>query len=154
VYVFDTSALIGAWVRMYPPDIIPALWDRIDELGAAGQLTVPEEVLRELEAQEDDLHAWVKSRADFLVSPTDRAVLLEARAVLQDHPELTKTGTGRGLADPFVIAMAHVKAFTVVTEERGGSAAKPRIPYVCQQRQVRCMSVLEVIRQQSWTFRN
>ncbi|GAB3888761.1 DUF4411 family protein [Terrabacter terrigena] len=152
VYVWDTSALIGAWVRAYPPDVFPALWDQIDALGAAGRLMVPEEVLEELAERDDALHGWVKTRQSTLVVPTSRAVMLEARDVLADHAELTKTGTGRGKADPFVIATARMNGCAVVTEERGGSQQKPRIPYVCQQRGVPVHSVLEVIRAEGWTF--
>jgi|SRR5579863_3995079 len=151
-YVFDTSSLIGAWVRMYPPDSFPVVWDRIDELATAGNLLVPEEVLEELRAQDDDLLDWVKERSDSIVVPTNRAVMLEARAVLTDHEGLTKTGTGRGRADPFVIALARLSDCPVVTQEQGGSASKPRIPFVCRRRGIPCMSMLDVIRSEGWRF--
>lgn len=151
-YVWDTSALIGAWVRSYPPDVFPALWEQVDLLGKSGRMVVPEEVLDELSERDDDLHAWVKTRQSSLVESTSRAVMLEARAVLLDHPELTKAGTGRGRADPFVIAAAQLRGCTVVTEEQGGSQRKPRIPFACRQRGVPVHSVLEVIRAEGWTF--
>ncbi len=151
-YVFDTSSLIGAWVRTYPPDSFPVVWDRMDGLAAAGNLLVPEEVFEELRAQDDDLLAWVKARSDAIVVPTSRAVMLEARAVLADHEGLTKTGTGRGKADPFVIALARLRDCPVVTQEQGGSASKPRIPFVCKGRGIPCMSMLEVIRSEGWRF--
>ena len=151
-YVFDTSSLIGAWVRTYPPDSFPVVWDRMDGLATAGNLLVPEEVYEELKSQDDDLLAWVKERLAAVVVPTTRAVMLEARAVLADHEGLTKTGTGRGKADPFVIALARLRGFPVVTQEQGGSAAKPRIPFVCAARGVACMSMLEVIRAEGWRF--
>jgi Domain of unknown function (DUF4411) len=152
MYVFDTSSLIGAWVRTYPPDTFPVVWDRMDGLAAEGRLQVPEEVYEELRAQDDDLLEWVKARADIVVVPTSRAVMLEARAVLADHEGLTKTGTGRGRADPFVIALAGLQSCPVVTQEQGGSDSKPRIPYVCSRRGVACMSMLDVIRAEGWRF--
>jgi len=79
-------------------------------------------------------------------------MMLEARAVLVDHPHLTKTGTGRGKADPFVIALASLRDLPVVTQEQGGSASKPRIPYVCGEWGVDCMSALDVIRTEGWRF--
>ena len=90
--------------------------------------------------------------ADIVVVPTSRAVMLEARAVLADHEGLTKTGTGRGRADPFVIALAGLQSCPVVTQEQGGSDSKPRIPYVCSRRGVACMSMLDVIRAEGWRF--
>lgn len=151
-YVFDTSALIGAWVRAYPPDSFPVVWDRMDGLATSGQLLVPEEVYEELHAQDDALLAWVKDRSSAIVVPTSRAVMLEARAVLADHEGLTKAGTGRGKADPFVIALARLQTCPVVTQEQGGTAAKPRIPFVCKGRSIPCMTMLDVIRSEKWKF--
>ncbi len=124
----------------------------MDGLAAAGNLLVPEEVYEELKAQDDDLLAWVKQRSSVIVVPTGRAVMLEARAVLADHEGLTKAGTGRGMADPFVIALARLKGCPVVTQEQGGSANKPRIPFVCRRREISCLSMLEVIRREGWKF--
>lgn len=151
-YVVDTSSFIGAWVRTYPPLVFPGLWDRVDRLIEAGRLVTPEECVEELAAQDDDLHKWVKARADKLVVPTTRAVMVEARSVLAAHPFLTKSGTGRGKADPFVIALAVIRGDTVVTQERGGSSDKPRIPYVCLDRGVNCIAMLDVITAEGWRF--
>ncbi len=127
-YVFDTSSLIGAWVRSYPPDAFPHFWENLDVLARSGALLAPEEVLEELKSQDDDLLAWVKDRAEYIIVPTSRAVMLEARAVLLDHAELTKTGTGRGRADPFVIALATLKECPVVTQEQGALPANHGSP--------------------------
>ncbi len=151
-YVFDTSALIGAWVRSYPPDAFPQLWNHLDALATGGRLFVPEQVLEELMAQEDDLLDWVKRRANAIVVPTTRDIMLAAREVLSDHPNLAKPGTGRGKADPFVIALAAIRSLPVVTQEQGGSASKPRIPYVCRGMRIGCMTMLDVIRAEGWRF--
>lgn len=152
-YVMDTSALIGAWVRTYPPDIMPGLWEHLDEMAATGDVVAPEEVLFELKDRDDDLYAWVKKRADSIVIPTSREVMLSARDVLNSYPALTKSGTGRGRADPFVIALASSFDCTLVTHEQGGSERKPRIPWVCDQLGISHCAMLDVIREQSMTFR-
>lgn len=151
-YVIDTSGLIGAWQRTYPPEVFPALWDNLEVLGETGQLLVPEEVHRELKRQSDDLYDWVEQRKAQIVVPTDRAVLVTVRAILADHPRLTMPGTGRGLADPFVIAQAELRRCPLITEERGGAVDKPRIPYVCSVRGVESMGMLSLIRREGWTF--
>ncbi|MGL4339394.1 MAG: DUF4411 family protein [Rhodoglobus sp.] len=151
-YVWDTSALVGAWVRHYPPDVVPGLWKRMEEFARSGRMTVPEEVLEELAEKDDELHTWVKKRKETLVTPTTGDVMLAARAVLQDHPGLTKTGTGRGKADPFVIATAARYGLIMVTEEQGGSETKPRIPFVCKTRSVEAQSVIDFLRAEKWTF--
>lgn len=153
-YSIDTSALIHGWVRAYPPDVIPALWDRLDGLIAEGRLLASREVLYELERKADDLHAWCKEREAMFVE-IDDAIQVHMATVMGKYPKLVDTAKGKSGADPFVIAlaMAHNPVLTVVTEEKGGSASSPRIPYVCQQEDLRCISLLQLIREQEWTFR-
>ena len=78
--------------------------------------------------------------------------MLEARTLLAEHPMLTKVGTGRSAADPFVIAGAALESCSLVTQEKGGTPSKPRIPLVCAGRGIYCMTRLEVIRSEGWSF--
>ena len=151
-YVLDTSALIGAWVRTYPPASFPNFWDHLDATAQQGRIVVPEEVVTELKAKQDELLTWVRDREEWLKAPTTRAVMDKTRAVLERHPGLTQPSTGRGRADPFVIATAWELGMTVVTEERGGSDAKPKIPSVCKLLGIDCLSVVDLIRREGWTF--
>jgi len=48
-YSVDTSALLDAWVRYYPPDVFDTLWSRLDGLVVRGHLLAIDEVQRELE---------------------------------------------------------------------------------------------------------
>lgn len=150
-YCFDTSAFLECWTRYYPPDIFPGLWDKLSDLAAYKQIVAPEEVRRELEKQEDDLTLWVQQRPHIFV-PLDSAVQTSVREVLARHPFLVKATSNRNQADPFVIAVARAQGLTVVTEEKGGTPTKPKIPSVCQDFNVRCVGVVQFIRDQGWTF--
>ncbi|MCH7987901.1 MAG: DUF4411 family protein [Planctomycetes bacterium] len=67
-YSIDTSALVHAYQRSYPPDILPDLWEtKFDELIEAGQLFAAFDVLEELERKHDDLFAWAKERPAMFV---------------------------------------------------------------------------------------
>jgi Domain of unknown function (DUF4411) len=153
-YSIDTSALIHGWVRAYPPDVMPALWDRLDRLIADGRLLASKEVLLELEKKADDLHNWCKER-DAMFVEIDDAIQIHMATVMGTYPKLVDTAKGKSGADPFVVAlaMAHNPTLTVVTEEKGGSAGSPKIPYVCQQEDIRFISLLQFIREEGWTFR-
>ncbi len=72
-----------------------------------------------------------RPRSGRIIQPTSRALMLEARTLLAEHPMLTKAGTGRSAADPFVIAGAALESCSLVTQEKGGTPSKPRIPLVC-----------------------
>jgi hypothetical protein len=50
------------------------------------------------------------------------------------------------------VALARVRSLVVVSEEKGGSPSRPRIPMVCEYFQVPCMDVVSFIRDRGWTF--
>jgi hypothetical protein len=71
-YCIDTSAILDGWVRYYPIDSFPGLWMNLDELIDAGRLVTSDEVLRELEAKEDEALKWAKGRPKLFV-PLDES---------------------------------------------------------------------------------
>ena len=150
-YCFDTSALIECWSRSYPPDVFPGLWVKLDELVTHQEVLCPDEVRVELARQEDDLAKWINARQHLFV-PLDDSIQRATSEVLARHPLLMKATKNRNGADPFVIATARVKNLTVVTEEKGGTNTKPKIPSVCAALNVPCVNVLSFLRDQGWSF--
>lgn len=150
-YCFDTSALLQCWARYYPIDVFPGLWDRLATMIEDGEIQSPDEVGREIAKKDDGLNEWVKEHAQLLV-PLDDETQRATAEVLGAFPELVKELSGRNQADPFVVALARVRSVTVVSEEKGGSQARPRIPMVCEHFEVRCMDVVSFIRDRGWTF--
>jgi hypothetical protein len=149
-YSFDTSALIEAWNRHYPPDVFDAVWAHLDKLIDHKKLQAIDEVRRELEDQGDELWTWAKARKKMFV-PLDSSVQRRAARILRDFPALAKPGHTRRDADPFVIALAAENGLTVVTYEQS-KPTKPRIPDVCRSLEISCFSLVEVFRQEGWTF--
>lgn len=72
--------------------------------------------------------------------------------VLEAFPRLVGTLKSRNRADAFVIALAKVEGLAVVTEERGGTPDRPRIPLICEHFKVPCINTLEFIRETGLTF--
>jgi len=152
-YSIDTSAFLDGWVRYYPPDTFPGLWLRIEELIEEGHLRATEEVLHELEKKHDDVYAWAKERKDALSVPIDDRIQPAVSAILEDFEKLLDTRKNRSAADPFVIALAQIEGCTVVTGEgTTGSLNRPNIPDVCSGLGVPCISLLQLIRREGWTF--
>ncbi len=115
-YCIDTSSLIEAWVRHYPQDVFPAVWLKLEELIAEGRFCAPEEVRTEIERKEDGLAKWTKRHKSLFV-PLDQAQIAAVQQVLRTFPLLVDSSKNRSGGDPFVIALAKLKSYTVVTQE-------------------------------------
>ncbi|MEN3370303.1 MAG: hypothetical protein V7609_2446 [Verrucomicrobiota bacterium] len=150
-FCVDSSGWLDGWTRNYPRDVFQTLWQRIEELIAAGEVITSEEVYVELAKKDDDLHAWIHARKSMLVPPEEK-IQQKVAELLGKYPRLVDTLKGRSQADPFVIATAIERGAVVVTGELMGSATKPRIPFVCQSEGIRCITFLEMIRELKLTF--
>lgn len=154
IYCVDTSALIHASTRAYPPRRFPRLWKALEDLIEVNRLIISIEVYRELERKDDEVFAWAKERKDALCREIDDDVQTHVIRLMRDYPRLVDTTKGKSGGDPFVIAQALAANphLVVVTEEKGGSANSPKIPFVCDQEGVRRISLLELIDAEDWSF--
>jgi hypothetical protein len=152
MYSLDTSAILNPWWKFYPPDVFRSLWDRLDDLIEQQCLFASEEVLVELERKANEVYEWALNRQGMFV-PTDAYIQSEVTSILSCYQRLVDTRRNRSGADPFVIALAAVKGYTVVTyENRGGNPDKPHIPDVCDELGIRTISFLEFVREQGWVI--
>lgn len=152
IYSIDTSAILDAWVRWYPPDVFSSLWQNIERLIEDGSLRATEEVRVELEKKEDEVFRWAKGQ-DRLFLPLTQEVQIAAQEILTAFPRLVDSRKERSQADPFVIALAKVNNATVITGEKNvGTPQKPRIPLVCNHFGIRCINMVKFIREQGWIF--
>jgi hypothetical protein len=153
-YSVDTSGLIDGLERFYRPTSFPGLWVRIDELIANGRFLVSEEVLAEAAEKATTVKDWCTERKDALILPTDSSVIAQARVILAAYPNLVKAMKNQNRADAFVIAVAELQGATVVTGEgRDGSANRPKIPYICRERGIDCITLADLIESEGWVFR-
>lgn len=154
-YSIDTSAILEAWRRRYPPDVFPAVWKRVEGVIDEGDLGASEEVLLEIEKRDDEVYIWAKERKPNLFVAIDEEQQGYVSVILKKHERLVDTRKNRSAADPFVIALAIAKECAVVTAEAAtGKAEKPNIPDVCSAMAmgVRSINLLEFFREQGWRF--
>jgi hypothetical protein len=152
IYCIDTSSIILWFVERYPPAIFPGLLLRVEDLIAAGRLRAPKAVYDEIKPG-DSCHSWAKSQTSLFVeeSTSVQAIVLRLMATHHDPGKPLKGISG---ADPFVIAMARDggPSWIVVSEETPGSSDNRKIPYVCAQEGVTCLTFLELMRAEGWQF--
>lgn len=150
MYCIDTSALVDCWWKHYPPDVFPTVWRGLEQLAQRGQLVATEEVRTELARRLDDLHRWATGQP-VLFFAIDAAIQVRVQVIVTQFPNLVGPGPTQSYADPFVIALAQLRGFAVVTsEQRTNNRAKPKIPDVCIALSVPYMNLIEMFRQQGW----
>ncbi|MDQ3933197.1 MAG: DUF4411 family protein [Actinomycetota bacterium] len=144
--VFDTSAYINGQRDHLPPTTFPSVWSLIADAIEAGRIIVPREVYRELTAQDDDVATWIKEREHAVVEPTEEVQKLAGRFMA----EFPQPGV-RNQADPFILAEAQVRGFTVVTYEGRSFSGVPTarwsrsMPGICQRFGIPCCTLPEAL---------
>ena len=145
-FCVDTSGWLDGWHRYYPRDVFPSLWQNVEERVNGSDIIASEEVYVEVQKKDDDLHEWMKQRK-FMLIAANESIQRRVAQILRTYPRLVDTLKRRSQADPFVIATAVETGSAVVTGESVGTATRPRIPFVCQQLGIRCITFLDMIRE-------
>lgn len=150
-YCIDTSSLIAAWYERYKPNRFPKLWEQLDKLIKEGRLVSSSLVYRECSKQRsEELHNWLKERDTMFHTP-DEDVQLQVDHIVNTYKGLVSAGKEKFQADPFVIAMAKVHGYTVITEETGPTSLS-KIPGVCNAEKIDCINLMDLIDEEDWVL--
>jgi hypothetical protein len=151
-YSIDTSALIHAWRRAYPPKNFITFWRKLDQYVADGVVLASVEVKAELKKKDDEIHVWFDSCQDSFCVDVDDEQQEHLAYIMGKYPRLVDTVKGRSECDPFVIALAraHSPRLTVISQEGNGKKDSPKIPDVCRAESIECMTLVEFIQAEDW----
>lgn len=150
IYCFDTSAFLHCAQRHYPVGHFKSLWAQFDALAQSGRLISSDEVLGELGRNKDEVHAWCDERKS-IFEPLSAPVMNEVKSILGKYKSLASEGSNRNRADAFVIAVAKLRNATVVTYEQT-KPSQPKIPDVCRAMGIPMRLVVDIVRDERWTF--
>ena len=151
-YVIDTSALIDLWRVCYPPDVFQTLWKKnLEEIIRMGLLISPKEVYRELQQRDDELFNWAKDHKMMFIA-LDEEQTNQVKIIMSKFRKLTNDEKTTPDADPFVVSLAMSRAWIVITSERSNPGGKPRIPDVCTHYSVKCIKLLQFLRERGWKY--
>jgi hypothetical protein len=151
-YSIDTSALIHAWRRAYPPKNFISFWEKLDQYIADGIIVASIEVRAELKKKDDEIHTWCdECPPDFCIDLDDEQQEHLAY-IMGTYPRLVDTVKGRSEGDPFVIALArsHSPNLGVISQEGNGKKDSPKIPDVCRAEGITCLTLVEFIQAEDW----
>ena len=101
-FSLDTSCLVNAWNKLYQPDLIPSIWDHLDQLWRGNVVVLTEQVQHEIERKDDELAKWCRERRQ-LFRPIDDPLQDCLSSLMTRHRRIASSGSGRNFADPFVI---------------------------------------------------
>ena len=178
LYCFDASALITAHDSLYPKDVFPAMWKKLEETFRGDRVFFCEETFDEI-VSGHFLHEWVNEREaenSQLVRETsgeiyacgsqiERNCFSRARSQRERETQIERNRSSRArnrrereklLAfqnDIFIIAHAKCAGATVVTQEtRSGNENAYKIPNVCAHENVQCINFLGFMKNERYRF--
>ncbi|PPV04312.1 Domain of unknown function (DUF4411) [Xanthomonas bromi] len=155
MYVFDTGSY--SKLKHYYPQVFSSLWQHLSALAQSGVIVSTREVRRELGngAPIPHLIQWFDSNSQMFTTPTAGELHFVAAIFVIPHFQNIigeqQRLTGLPVADPFVIAAAATRGFTVVTEEvfKPNSA---KIPTVCQHFGIPCINLEQFMANERLSF--
>lgn len=155
-YSIDTSAILDAWVRYYPLDTFPSFWSNFKEFAKAEIGIASELIKQELKKKDDGCYNWFKDNDidNFFIEIND-SVQNNVIELLKNpnFQRLVEDRKGINGADPFVIALAQSENLIVVTGEKAtNNPSRPKIPDVCSELNIQCITVLDLMRKEGWRF--
>jgi hypothetical protein len=109
-----------------------------------GRIVTPRKVLDELRRKDDDVSEWANERPDCFVD-AEEPIQRRAGEIYQEFP----ANPGRDEADPFVLAEAEARQFTVITYEGRSFSGVPTrnwvrtMPGICRHFGIECRTLPE-----------
>ena len=154
-YVFDTNCFIV--IGHYYPKQFPSFWEEFNQAVEVGKIISVREVLRELDrnAAEDHLVDWIKLHKHIFATPSAAEMRFTGQIFSVPHfqvslPDRTRLGKNP-FADPFIIALAKVMNYCVVTQESEKPHAA-KIPNICEHFDVDCTNLQGFMEREDWSF--
>jgi hypothetical protein len=157
MYCIDTNIYLDWSVRRYPGDLFTTFTSKVENLIAAGKWQAPAQVEIEIgHVGTPGLKTWAKAQKRQFIAH-DQALMTEANAVTTAYPGLIDPYARHDEADRYIIALAKLRGWTVVTHETPARSKKHAvrthfIPDVCRAMGVPCIDLLEVMRREKWSF--
>lgn len=154
-FFIDTNALID--LEYFRPSIFVGLWDNVYEMVEEKELLSVVDVLNELKQStdpiDDVLTRWKNEKRFFIESGDNEEKILTE---IMNDPKFevfrTRSPDRGSWADPHLIACAESRKAVVITNETLNSKPLRKIPYVCKERNLKYMSLLDMMEYLDWEF--
>ena len=163
LYLLDANTFISAKNDFYAYDIVPTFWQVLLEKFRSGSVKVIDAVFEELLKGKDNLTDWVRENIqkaedvngqDYVIQSKQDANVIENYRIIASmiyrNTQYSDENKQKFLsvADPWLVAAASTYGDAVVTFEKlaGADTKKIKIPDICQQMNVQCIDLYEMMR--------
>jgi hypothetical protein len=160
-YCIDTNVIVsflrGTDDEFYGSDVFAPQWLFIEELATKGAIVAPREVERELTGWArtiEGMAQWVRSHKGLFLAVEASAQLVAAKEIVNAYPAYASSTNYVG--DLSIMSLAKYLGVAVLTLERRAdhhAEKRPKIPNVCQEFGIDCVSVSGFLRREGFGAR-
>lgn len=155
-FLLDANSFVTPYQNYYPFELTPGYWEKLKPILLKDSVDVMDVVKEEIDKGEDSLTDWLKSISNLeVLDKRDPAILIkygEVLKFLQDSPlyndRALRSWSIANVADPWLIATACAKGYTIVTFEQSAGkispsnpSGKPKIPDIAKEFGVKCVNL-------------
>lgn len=166
-YLIDSNSLISPYRTFYQFELVPSFWEWFKETYDQSIYLVDkvrDELCHVKKGTKDDLQIWVEDNClgkDKIILPNTDMDVLSAYAEVLDYihnsPLYKQSSYDEWAiyekADPWLIAIAKAKNYTIVTMEqrnnnlspKNPTSKEPRIPDICNALGVECIDLFSLM---------
>lgn len=146
IYVVDTCSFTTLH-KIYPKEVFPSVWEKVDELIESRRLISVDEVYHEICRQDDGLAKWAKTKKEIFI-PLTEEVQDASKDIVNRFVKILDFKKNKSGADPFLIGLAQTQEGSiVVTEEKySGGPDKHKIPDICDALKIPHMTFLSMLK--------
>lgn len=152
-FLIDANSFVTPYQNFYPFDITPGFWAQLKPALLNDAVSVLDVVKDEILKGDDELTAWVSEMSELkIMDRRDQSIMAKYGAVLsylQNSPlyndKALRAWSDVNVADPWLIATAAAKGYTIITFEQSAGkiseknpSGKPKIPDIAKAFDVKC----------------
>lgn len=150
-YIIDANVLIEFNDHL-PMDVYETQWKMIGENIENGKIIICEVVFNEIK-KSVELKQWLNNYKKLIEPCYSDKVLIEAKIIINEYPKLIDINNPSDQSDPYVIALAKLNGFTVLTNEKYSEGGKKtKISYICKKMSINCINTHDFYRSENWKF--
>ena len=166
-YLIDANVFITPYQTYYAFDLVPKFWDFLSEQIKSENILLIDKVYDEIAVNKDkgkpsdDLQKWIERLASHKKSIKTAEIIDAYQEVinyLNDSDKYSDFAKREWFrlehADPWLVAVARAGGYKIITFEtkkgaspKGQGLSAVRIPNVCEDLEIECLSLFDVLRE-------